>query len=165
MKCKKSDCFNCPYPDCINDYVAPTYKLSDEQKERFREYQRVFYQQKLEAGLCRECGKTPVVPGRTKCSACAKKDRERQRKRREAKNITPRVLMDGSFLCSRCGKSKPVEGYKLCAECLERARKSMAYARSFANRSKLKIAIDSEWKMIEARKVFNKNKQTKTKVI
>lgn len=21
MNCKKKDCFNCPYPDCINDYV------------------------------------------------------------------------------------------------------------------------------------------------
>ena len=30
MKCKRSDCFTCPYPDCINDSFASHYRPSKE---------------------------------------------------------------------------------------------------------------------------------------
>lgn len=133
MKCKMSDCFNCPYPDCINDDIEPTRQLSDEQKQHRKQYRKAIYHQRKEAGICVVCGKRPPEQGRVSCSRCLQKDRKKHEKSREKGGHTPRCLLDGVDLCSRCGKDKPVEGYKLCERCL----KSLAHARQVLHEKRI----------------------------
>lgn len=41
MKCKRSDCFHCPYPDCINDKPLPEITAERrEQSNRFHAKKR-----------------------------------------------------------------------------------------------------------------------------
>lgn len=40
MKCKFSDCFKCPYPDCINDTVNPVVTYTPERLKAHREYSK-----------------------------------------------------------------------------------------------------------------------------
>lgn len=57
MKCKKNDCFNCPYPDCINDYVPPIRKQSKEQIKKKSEKMQLMRKEWAQKGLCTSCGK------------------------------------------------------------------------------------------------------------
>ena len=135
MKCNK-DCFNCPYPDCINDYVKindPEYQKRYYEEHRSQELERKIQQRKKRKakGLCTTCGKRPLTEGsKAHCVECLIKLRERSLKRNRRQNMTSKALFDGIDLCKKCGKDKPVIGYKLCESCLEQARQAIALGRS-----------------------------------
>ena len=126
MKCKKSDCFNCPYPDCINDYIPPIKKQSPEQIKRRtveKSLRRKEWQQK---GLCTCCGKKPPREGYKMCHECQTKARKYKEEETRKKDLhKPRVLLDGECLCQKCGKSPPAKPYKLCSRCLESNRRHL----------------------------------------
>lgn len=157
MKCKVSDCFNCPYPDCINDYVAPYYPLSDECKERANERHRSLYQSRKDSGVCVRCGMHPPEQGRVRCSLCLNDDRKKHEKNSRKKGRTPRQLMNGVDLCKQCGKAKPVEGYKMCETCLEKARERAAIMLSL---KKGKNAFEKGNKAYWERKKAKAHKET-----
>lgn len=137
MRCAKKDCFNCPYPDCINDYVQPLYRRSVEAKERKNATARELYSKRKETHQCVKCGrKLPTGEKRVLCCTCNAKVTEQQRIYKREKGITPKELMDGENLCSRCGKSPPADGHKQCARCLEISRKAYAKACAAAGRKR-----------------------------
>lgn len=120
MICKKNDCFACPYPDCINDYVRPPYKPSEAQKKRNIELHKQRYSRRKEAGICVICGKRRPMENRLKCSFCTARLKEMSRRYRQRDGVTPRVLMDGVGLCTMCGKSPPIEGKRVCRTCYDK---------------------------------------------
>lgn len=83
MHCKISDCFNCPYPDCINDSFYD-YKLSDKQKARHNELALGRLEQRRANGICTYCGKNPADKGYKTCAEC----------RRKTDAACPRLLQD-----------------------------------------------------------------------
>ena len=131
MKCN-GDCFNCIYPDCIDDYVKPydaelEKKIWAERSKKTNEKRRFIYKDRKSKGICTRCGKRPI----TKDSACfcieclLKSNRQKRDKHRENGHL-PLDLFDGVNLCKTCGKAKPVDGYKVCEKCLENNRKNFA---------------------------------------
>lgn len=75
MECKKNDCFNCPYPDCINDYVKKTYPRKKQWIAHQTEYVSKRAKRRAAEGLCTKCGKRPPRPGYRTCGECAMKSR------------------------------------------------------------------------------------------
>ena len=138
MKCNK-DCFNCPFPDCINDDIKPYdaeyhKKYKEMHREQQSERKRELRAERKANGICVECGKRPISRDcETMCIDCLLKSKKRFADTRRANGDTPRVLFDGISLCAKCGKDKPVDGYKLCKSCLEKARQSIALGRSMRN--------------------------------
>lgn len=139
MKCKHNDCFTCPYPDCINDYVRPYNaeyrkeyhaKHADENSARLKQVRA----ERKANGICTNCGKRPSEQGKTRCTECLLKLRQASIKRNRKQGRVPRELFDGIDLCIKCGRNHPVNGYKLCESCLEKARDSIAYGRSIRNK-------------------------------
>lgn len=119
MHCKISDCFNCPYPDCINDSFYD-YKLSDKQKARHNELALGRLEQRRANGICTYCGKIPADKGYKTCAECRRKlTRHAHAYCRTKKNRTAREIMDGISLCKMCGKRPPIERKKLCEKCYE----------------------------------------------
>ena len=126
MNCKKNDCFNCPYPDCINGYVKKQYKRSPEGIRKIAAYNKRRSEQWEASGLCKACGKRPPRPGYKLCAECQAKGRKRSNKHNHnVRGQLPQVLLDGISRCKRCGKFPPAAGYKLCERCLESARRAL----------------------------------------
>lgn len=146
MKCKEKDCFNCPYPDCVNDLNNfPRYNAKScaryykENKEKLNNRKKQLIKERKEKGLCTACGKNPIAENSTIfCKECYIKKKKRREELRREKGILPRHMFNGVDLCTQCGKEKPVKGYKQCAKCLEKSRKRIAYAATFIDRNKLR---------------------------
>ena len=138
MKCKKNDCFSCPYPDCINSYIRPRYELSPEQKEMDRIRNRERYHAMRAAGMCVQCLHRPAIPGRTKCLECNNWFNRYKRERSHAAGTPSRSEMDGIGLCTCCGKHPPLEDHKVCESCyaklLVSLRKANAQRAALAGR-------------------------------
>ena len=66
------------------------------------------------SGVCGQCGRHPVKPGRNTCAACL-----------EGANIHHKTLMQqrrDAGQCTRCGVAKDVARYALCGGCREAGR-------------------------------------------
>ena len=66
------------------------------------------------SGVCGQCGRHPVAPGRNTCGACL-----------EGANIHHKTLMQqrrDAGQCTRCGVAKDVARYALCGGCREAGR-------------------------------------------
>lgn len=119
------DCFNCPYPDCINN--SPSYSekslyknRSEESKRQQREYNRQRSAMLKAAGLCTCCGQRPAWDGHRECMECylrhsrRAKERyaERGRQRQDAK-----AAKIAAGVCIRLECERPaVPGKRLCQE-------------------------------------------------
>ena len=123
MKCNM-DCFNCPFPDCINDYVKPSswQSLTDEQKARYniksKELHKRLYRERKENGFCVRCGLKQATNG-VYCLECYLK-RKRQRKN----HINQHIEWREKGLCYVCG-SVCEAGHKVCIKHLEIKQKAM----------------------------------------
>lgn len=126
MICKKADCFTCPYPDCINDYVPPLPPLSEKRKEQIRARGKARYQERKAAGLCARCGKHPPEPGKVSCWSCLKKDARNHR----APEAIPKILFDGVLRCRTCGKQELEPGKKICPGCYKTVCRTLIDARA-----------------------------------
>lgn len=126
MTCKKDDCFSCPYQDCINDYVPPLIRTTDEQREQMRDRGRARYQERKAAGLCVRCGKRPPEAGKVRCWSCLENDARSHR----GHGRTPRILFDGIERCMTCGKSELQPGKKICPECYEKSCRTLVTERA-----------------------------------
>ena len=135
MKCNK-DCFNCPFPDCINDYVKPYdaeyhKRYWAEHSEEINKKRKLLHEERKANGICVCCGKRQISKNSTyQCTECMLKDRTRHIKRYKANGGSTHETFEMMGLCKKCGKEKPVEGYKLCKSCLEKDRQAMALGRS-----------------------------------
>lgn len=125
MECKKNDCFNCPYPDCINDYVPKYYKPSKERLARQTAKASAVAKKRAAKGLCTACGKKKARPGYKMCAECAAKSRRASNNWHWRNGTTPKTVMDGVVLCKKCGKSPPASGYKVCERCLSLCRSAL----------------------------------------
>lgn len=117
MHCKKSDCFSCPYPDCINDYVRKPQKYT----ERRAAYVRKKKDERIKAGLCPYCGKRPPSDGHKTCGWCRAYFRQNKSKSMRNAGIIPKDMLNGVDRCSKCGKYPPKQGQMLCERCYEQA--------------------------------------------
>lgn len=125
MECKKNDCFNCPYPDCINDRVKKYYPPSKERLARQAVHITQLAKKRAKADLCTKCGKRPPRRGYRTCSECAAKSRRAANEHKWRNGTTPKVLMDGVSLCKKCGKHPPAVGYAVCERCLALCRNAL----------------------------------------
>lgn len=126
MKCKFSDCFNCPYPDCINDAVNPVVTYTPERLKAQREYSRKRKLRSEAAGLCTRCGKRPASNGYKTCIDCRLYMRRKAEEKHRRNGHLPRSMLDGDELCAVCGKNPPIKPYKVCEHCLKNCRKNIA---------------------------------------
>lgn len=140
MNCKKKDCFNCPYPDCINDYVKKEYDRPAAYIKKQVERQSERIQQRAEAGLCTTCGKRPPRNGYRTCAECQARSRRYANRHNRSIGRVPESLLDGVSLCKRCGKAPPASGYKLCDRCLESARRALDHTPSHSG-----IVVDNNF--------------------
>ena len=110
MKCNK-DCFNCLYPDCINDYVA-SYDAENHKKQRAKRKEEVskkrklLYEERKANGICVRCGKNPSVNGKTECIVCASKTKNRAMEKARKDGRLSRELFNGIDLCKKCGYAR-----------------------------------------------------------
>lgn len=110
MKCNH-DCFNCPFPDCVNNYVD-TRRYSD-RSEVYKAYDRARQKARREAakaaGLCIICQKRPAAQG-AKCLDCYL----RQKRYDRAKwTRTDREEWKAAERCYFCGAER-LPGQKVC---------------------------------------------------
>ena len=129
MRCKASDCFTCPYPDCINDADIQPFVSTDGHRASSRKAMAKMYQKRRDVGLCYRCGKRKPIPGHAVCLECKNRHTKQTRNRRRANGTLPRELLDGIERCAFCGDAPLAEGKKLCARCLENAREAAKKAR------------------------------------
>lgn len=126
MRCKASDCFSCPYPDCINDSIQETRKYTQEQKKRAYQRMSERRKQRHDNGICTQCGKRPPKPGAKMCALCQAKWAKYKEEESRRKGIKPKEMLDGVLLCKKCGNAAPVSPYKVCQRCLDSNRKHIA---------------------------------------
>ena len=107
MRCKWSDCFTCPYPDCINDYIPPIRKASPETIKKRIQKMSLLRKERANNGLCTSCGLRPPRGGYKMCRECQVKSAKYKEKENKEKGITPRFMLDGTYLCQKCGKHPP----------------------------------------------------------
>ena len=98
-----------------------------------RERYRKRTAERLAAGVCPKCGKSPPSTGRSLCKACARKaraagkprrDREKARaaeRRRYRRQVAERSELG---LCIKCGAGPAEDGRRICAECGEKRREA-----------------------------------------
>lgn len=67
---------------------------------------------RLAAGLCRQCGRLPFVPGRTQCDDCLRAQAARMRARAEKRKA--------AGACVQCGTIENVVGNQ-CRPCQDRS--------------------------------------------
>lgn len=125
MKCRAKDCFQCPYPDCINDFVPKSRKNSPETIAKRIQKKSALIKERQSLGLCTSCGKEKPRDGYKMCFLCRYKARKYKESESRKNGLTPRFMMDGIHLCQKCGKSAPVHPYKLCSRCLESNRRHL----------------------------------------
>lgn len=140
MNCKKNDCFNCPWPDCINDYVKKQYKRSADYTRRAVARRTEKIEANAAAGLCTTCGKRPPRTGFRTCAECQTRSRKYANRHNHSKGQLPETLLDGVSRCKRCGKAPPASGYKLCERCLESARRALGHTPSHSG-----IVVDNNF--------------------
>lgn len=135
MKCNM-DCFNCPFPDCINDDVKPydaeiAKQIWENRKDEINEKRRAITAERKANGICISCGKRPIAKNSTcQCTECLLKNRRRKQEKHKKNGGSTHEMFEMMGLCKTCGKSKPVVGYKICESCLEKSKQNMALARS-----------------------------------
>lgn len=96
-----------------------------------------FQQRRINAGLCKDCGKERSSSGTTVfCRPCADRHKDKQAKRK--KRLQQEWRQSGAFVCNGCGTELPDSSYKRCARCLAYNRKT--YARSRSGRHERKVA-------------------------
>ena len=118
MRCKISDCFNCPFPDCINDKIPP--ERTPEQKKKDHEKLMQRKQWCRENGVCTQCMCRPATKGYVTCAGCRRNQSRWARERNHRQGLhLPRVLMDGVDRCKICGKNPPMERQTICQRCYE----------------------------------------------
>lgn len=137
MKCKKTDCFTCPYPECRNDYVNPVYQPTEEARAKVRERKMARYQERKAAGLCVRCGKRPPQDGRVRCWQCLRNDAASHRALARNAGALPRDLFDGVQRCKTCGKEGVIPGHKLCRSCYDKSCVSLQAARAAQGKNEL----------------------------
>lgn len=132
MRCKASDCFTCPYPDCINPEPVPlrTREQQDRENSRARERREAY----KAAGLCTTCGRPRDNPRWLACGRCRGKRRMSQEQDNRKRGHLPKSLLDGVERCAHCGRAAPAEGYQLCRKCLADARSALARTRNHAGK-------------------------------
>lgn len=114
-------------PECRAKANNRKKPLTNEQKaryeEKFKEKQKILYQQRKEQGICTRCGKRKAITGKTKCGICLAKDAEAHRKQNFDKpNI--REYRKENHLCYHCGEEIDLDNGQLCSKCLERCRQN-----------------------------------------
>lgn len=131
MICKHDDCFTCPYPDCINDYVPPLVLTTEERKKQIRDRGKARYQERKDAGLCVECGDRPPATGKVRCNDCLRRNRNNARRSWQSRYRTmPKEMWGYLGLCTTCGKHPQEDGRKVCKECLAKSAESLKIARA-----------------------------------
>lgn len=80
MKCRKNDCFTCPYPDCIDDSISHQSPLSDASKARLSQKGKARRAAFETAGLCTSCGKRVPEIGYKRCYICRSYDKRTKEK-------------------------------------------------------------------------------------
>lgn len=105
------DCFNCIYPDCINDYVKPQQTWNEikvKHRQRNKENCKRRYDHLKKNGLCVDCGKRKATNG-IFCLDCYAK---RKRNRKYA-TIPKWIEWQEKGLCRFCG-GESVQGKRVC---------------------------------------------------
>lgn len=109
----KGLCVSCP--DKSIDGSQYCLKHRDKQHIAQRRRDRNWRSQKVDMGLCSDCGEDPSLPGKRLCEPCKDAHADRFRDWRAQK------LSDG--ICSRCGINQIVVGLKQCEECSLKRKK------------------------------------------
>ena len=116
------DCLNCPYEECINDYVRKQYKPNGDIVVRRRQQQAEFRNKRRENGFCPYCGKRKMPEGYRMCEVCRAYFRAKKNESAHKNGVLPRSLLDGIERCSKCGRRfDGKHEHKLCSKCYEQA--------------------------------------------
>lgn len=123
------DCFNCKYPDCINDVVNETRTLTRAQKDRRNERLKERYYEDKAKGMCVRCHVRPAQKNRVFCVECwLKENRYYKNSKRHNVAVNHQQYWDYNNLCHFCGKPV-VPGKKTCPEHYKQLCKRIAEAR------------------------------------
>lgn len=116
--------------ECAAKKAETAAKCRDKNRELYnknhREYRKVIYRERKDAGICVRCGKRKAREGKAMCPICAKKDAEYHRTRyaNTKHNVdVPRSERPDHGLCYICGA--PIESGKICETCRKRLIKNL----------------------------------------
>lgn len=119
-------CLNCPYDDCINDYVKKERSVKPEHLEVNRKRNAKRNAERIAQGLCSTCGKKKPQEGYRTCDVCREYFRRDSIKRSRAKGVLPKELLDGVERCYKCGALLNGSVSKMCERCLKSALKALS---------------------------------------
>lgn len=135
------DCFNCKFPDCINDTTYPESarycNWSEERKIKQRERSRINYKKAIENGLCGVCKQRPQYRG-VRCYECWL----RQKRYNDSKALHKREYRAENNLCYYCD-NPVVPGKKTCEKHLAMFQEIAAHRRTFINKENHKWRKDN----------------------
>lgn len=97
--------------------------------EKKLEYQRNYYRELKEKGVCVRCRKRTTDNGRSCCSVCLGQFRARDAKKRREEGRLPMDMRGDGYHCAICTRDVAKAGDKLCEQCMERCRAKIALAR------------------------------------
>ena len=104
------------------------HSMSEEQKQARNEKLRKQYAERKAAGKCTRCGKKPAASGRAVCVMCAKRDANRQMKKRRENGVLPKYMFGDGYHCVTCGKDIDNEK-KQCDKCYRNSVHALEIAR------------------------------------
>lgn len=148
------DCFNCKFPDCVNDTIYPESarycNWSEERKRKNRKYQTDRYRKALSEGLCGHCHNKPLYRG-VLCYECWKRYKASIAEHK-------REYRHENGLCYFCD-TPVVPGKKVCEKHLHIFQKSMSYTTPFYEPKKHKWYADERLRYAEhcAKQKCNEN--------
>lgn len=130
MKCRRKECQDCPYQDCIWEPRNRKPRTA-EQVKRADELQRMKRRERAESGRCTYCGRPLPDRNFKLCAVCRMRRREYERERRIQMGVFPRT----EGICWRCNKRPVLQGKRYCKVCYEKqvtiAMKNLEKAREY----------------------------------
>lgn len=107
-------------PECLAKNYSSVQKRDKEKtkeyEEKYKKRRKEIREQYTEKGICYNCRKRKIEPGKVRCRICLDKNSESHRK----KHIPIREKGIAEGLCYQCVKNKATNG-KLCKGCYDKA--------------------------------------------
>lgn len=130
-------------------------ELTEEQKAKKRDYDKVMREKRKSEGRCTTCGKMLPKDCKTvNCPACrAHKRRIQSEWTHKTGRTTPIVLRGNGDYCACCCKPVEHHGDKLCKRCYELSVEKCAAMREKTPKdNRFALLIDLQWREYAARK-------------
>jgi len=152
--CKKERIYP-PEKSCYNCRERANQKeMTEEEREHRRELARLRAANRIENGLCPECGKRPPEDGYKRCAIC----RGKQRLRRKTWEWSKKEAWKWNGVCVSCGSDDMQEGTNVCKRCYAIDCKNLEKGREVLKNKRIQEQIEKGVLIVDAPITYKKRK-------